>query len=80
MDACVRLSICMTSSPSESHFFKTVSQEVCPSDGRSRHIAADGRRACEGTRRCQAVSFPSPPPAAGFKGEAPVDADACFRF
>ena len=25
-------------SPSESHIFKTVSQELCPSDGRSRHI------------------------------------------
>jgi hypothetical protein len=42
---------------SESHFFKTVSQELCPSDGRSRRIAADGRRPCEGARRCQAFAF-----------------------
>ena len=40
-------------SPSESHIFKTVSQEICPSDGMSCHIAADGRRPCEGARRCQ---------------------------
>ena len=45
-------------SPSESHIFKTVSHELCPCDGRSRHIAADGRRPCEGARRCQAISFP----------------------
>jgi len=37
-------------SPRESHIFKNVSQELCPSDGRSRHIAADGRRPCEGAR------------------------------
>ena len=30
-------------SPSGSHLFKTVPQELCPSGGRSRHIAADGR-------------------------------------
>ena len=41
-------------SPSESHIFKTVSQELCPSDGRSCYIAADGRRPCESARRCQA--------------------------
>ena len=34
----------------ESHIFKTVSQELCSSDGRSRHIAADGHRPCEGAR------------------------------
>ena len=28
-------------SPSESHMFKTVSQDLCPSDGRSCHIAAE---------------------------------------
>ena len=32
-------------SPSESHILKTVSQERCPSDGGSRHIAADVRLA-----------------------------------
>ena len=42
-------------SPSESRIFKTVSQELCPSDGKS-HTAADGCRPCEGTRRCQAFS------------------------
>ena len=42
---------------SESHIFKTVVfQELCPSNGRSRHIAADGRRSCEGARRRQAFS------------------------
>jgi len=41
-------------SPSKSHIFKTVYQELCPSDGRGRHIAANGRRPCEGARRCQA--------------------------
>ena len=43
--------------PSESHIFKTVSQELCPSDGSSHHIAVDGRRSCDGARRCQAFSF-----------------------
>ena len=30
--------------PSESHIVKTISQDLCPSDGRSCHIAADGWR------------------------------------
>ena len=30
---------------------------VWPSDGRSCHIAEDGRRPCDGARRCQAFSF-----------------------
>ena len=46
-------------SPGESHMFKTVSPELCPSDGRSRHIAADVHRPCEGARHCQAFSFGS---------------------
>ena len=36
----------------KSHF-----QERRPSDGRSCYIAADGRRPCDGARRCQALSF-----------------------
>ena len=44
-------------SPSESHISKIVYQELRPSDGRSRHIAADGRRPCEGAWRCEAFSF-----------------------
>jgi len=28
--------------------------ELCPSDGRSCHFAADSRRPCEGARHCQA--------------------------
>ena len=43
---------CLKLSPTESHIFKTFSREFCPSDGRSRHIAADVRRPCEGDRRC----------------------------
>jgi len=43
--------------PNEGHIFETVSQELCISDGRSCHIAADGRRPCESARRRQAFSF-----------------------
>jgi hypothetical protein len=46
-------------SPSESHIVKTVYQELCPSDGRSCQIAADGRRPCEIARRCH-LEFPTP--------------------
>ena len=42
-------------SSSESNIFKAVSQELCPSDGRSCHITADGRRPCEGARHCHAL-------------------------
>ena len=31
--------------------------KALPSDGRSRHISADGRRPCEGAGRCQAFCF-----------------------
>ena len=44
-------------SPSESHIFKIVSQEVGQSNGFGRHVVADGRRPCEGARRCQASTF-----------------------
>jgi len=40
-------------SPSECHIFK----ELRPSDGRSGYIATDGRRPCDGARRCQAFSW-----------------------
>ena len=45
----------LTSSTSGSHIFKTVSQEIRPSDGRSCHIAADGRRPCEGAGRLSLI-------------------------
>ena len=35
-------------SPSKSRIFRTVSQELRPSDDRSCYIAADGRRPCDG--------------------------------
>ena len=35
----------------KSHFQDRFSRAL-PSDGRSRHISADGRRPCEGARRC----------------------------
>ena len=38
-------------------FSRPFSQELCPSDGRSHHIAADGRRPCVGAQRCQAFSI-----------------------
>ena len=47
---------------SESHIFKTVSQELCQSDGRSRHIAEAGRHPC------QAFSFYQGPPLACLGG------------
>ena len=40
-------------SPSESHMFKTVSQELCPSDATSQRTAA----VPDGARRCQAFSL-----------------------
>jgi len=48
---------CLKLSPSESHISKTVSQEICPSNGKSCHIAADGRRPCKGARCCQVFAF-----------------------
>jgi hypothetical protein len=43
-------------SPSESHIFKIVSQEVGPRNGFGSHVVADGRRPCEGARRCRSAS------------------------
>ena len=47
-------------SQSKSKIFKTVSQELCPRDGRSCHIVADGRRPCDGAWCCWALSFSAP--------------------
>ena len=38
-------------------YCQTVSQELCPSGDMSCYIAADGRRPCDGARRCQAGSM-----------------------